>query len=228
MAQPTAASGAPPAAERLHAAFLDVLPRVQTHARFWFRHVACPGRRDDFVSEAVALAWKWFRRAAERGKDPGRFAGALASLAVKAVRSGRRLCGQERARDVLSPLAQRRRGFAVECLHASPTTPGLGCCGNPRWQDYLDAFEERLRDNTQTPVFDQVVFRCDFRDWLAALPDRDRRVAAGLMAGGGTGEVAREVGLSPGRVSQLRRELHGGWLAFCGGPGSYRAGGAAR
>jgi hypothetical protein len=78
-----------------------------------------------------------------------------------------------------------------------------------------DAFEERLRDNMQTPVVEQVVFRIDFRDWLATLSGRNRQVVDDLMAGEGTGEVARKFGLSPGRVSQLRRQFEGDWGVFC-------------
>jgi hypothetical protein len=41
----------------LHAGFLALLARIQTHARIHFRHVRCPGRRDDLVAEAVAISW---------------------------------------------------------------------------------------------------------------------------------------------------------------------------
>src|SRR5438445_13833762 len=98
-----------PAAARLHAGFLLLLPRIQTHAKIHFRHVRCPGRRDDLVAEAVAVAWKWYVRAVGAGKDPADFPGAFASLAASHARSGRRLCGSERPKDVLSRPAQ--------CLH---------------------------------------------------------------------------------------------------------------
>ena len=62
-------------------------------------------------------------------------------------------------------------------------------------------------------------FRVDFEDWLASLPARDRRVAELLATGEMTQEVARMVGISPGRVSQLRRELAESWQEFQGEPG---------
>ena len=36
---------------------------------------------------------------------------ALACYAARAVHSGRRVCGHEKVRDVLSPVARRRHGF---------------------------------------------------------------------------------------------------------------------
>jgi hypothetical protein len=213
---PTGCQHAEAAARHLQAAFLDILPRIQTHAQIHFRHLRCPGKRDDAIQEVTALAWKWFVRLAEQGKDVNEFVSAVAEFAVRHVRSGRKLCGQERARDVMSPVAQRNAGFRVERLPSSFAAAHESLYGDPHGQDALDALEERLRDNTQTPVFDQVVFRCDFRDWLAGLPERTRRIVDELMAGEGTGDVAGKFGLSPGRVSQMRRELMLGWRRFGG------------
>jgi hypothetical protein len=149
------------------------------------------------------VAWRWHLDLARRGKDAAAFPSALASLAARHVKSGRRLCGQERARDVLSPLAQARHGFAVGTL------PGFSTLnGNP--------IDEALHENTRSPVPEQVCFRLDFPAWLNGLSDRDRRVVEDLMMGERTLDVARRHGLSPGRVSQLRREFMDGWRAFCG------------
>ena len=63
---------------------------------------------------------------------------------------------------------------------------------------------------------DQVCFRLDFPCWLNTLSDRDKRVVADLMAGERTLDVADKHGLSPARVSQLRREFMTGWGRFCG------------
>jgi hypothetical protein len=199
--------------EALHHHFLLILPRIELHARVRSRYLVCPAQRDDFICEAVALAWKSFLRLAERGKDATRFASALASLAVRAVRSGRRLCGQERSRDAMSPSAQKRHGFRVEEL--LPPAIHERLLSEPLGQRHQDAFEERLKDNTLTPVPDQAAFRIDYRDWLLTLSDRNRQVLDELMAGEGTGDVARKFGVSPGRVSQLRRQFEGGWAVFC-------------
>jgi hypothetical protein len=76
--------------------------------------------------------------------------------------------------------------------------------------------EERLRDNTLTAVPEQVCFRLDFPAWLNTLNDRNRRVVEDLMQDQRTLDVARKYGVSPSRVSQLRREFKKRWRQFCG------------
>src|SRR5262245_7881981 len=105
-----------PALDQLRSTFLGFLPRIETHAQIAFRHVACTHRRADYIAEAVVLAWRWYVRLVGRGRDAGAFVAALARYAVQGVRCGRRLCGQDSARDVLPPRAQRRHGFAVQPL----------------------------------------------------------------------------------------------------------------
>src|SRR6185436_14103918 len=86
----------------LQARFLTLLPRIERHGRVFFRGVRCPVRKADLIAETVALCWKWIVRLAERGKDGFLFPMRLASYAAQAVKSGRRLCGQLKARDALS------------------------------------------------------------------------------------------------------------------------------
>ena len=192
-----------PTTAALHPAFLCLLPRIELHARITFRNVRCPDRREDAVAEVVGLVWAWYARLTRRGKDPSRFPTALATFAARAVRSGRRVCGQERAKDVLSPLAQARHGFVVASL------PGCSTLGG-------SPFDEALRDNTRSPVPEQVCFRADFPAWLRTLGRRDRRLAQAMALGHRTGELARRFRVSPARISQLRREFHDGWTKFCG------------
>jgi hypothetical protein len=186
----------------LQTAFLAILPRVLKHARFHFRHLRCLHRQDDAVAETVALAWQCFLRLTRRGKDPGRFVTAFADYAARAARNGRRVCGQEKARDALSPLAQQRRGFAVQSLPIGSSMNG-------------NLFDEALADNTKTPVPDQVGFRLDFPAWRLQRCERDRRLIDELMIGERTLDVARRYGLSAARISQLRRAFHHDWLSFC-------------
>ena len=198
----------------LHARFLRLLPKLETHARIAFRGVRCPVQQEDRVQECVALGWKWFLRLSEQGKDVFAFPMAFAALLARAVRCGRKLCGQERSRDVHSPLAQQRHGFRVERLPASTRSPHEHLYADPHGQALLDALEERLRDNTQTPVPDQAAFRIDFPLWRCTRSERDQRVIDALMAGGRTKDVSQKFGLSPGRVSQLRRDFLEDWRRF--------------
>ncbi len=186
---------------RLHAGFLTILPAVERHARFALRHLHSYHDREDAVAETVAVAWAWFIRLARRGKDAATFPSALASYASRHVKSGRRLCGTGQARDVMSPTARRRRGFSVERL------PQACSPGQPAW-------EEALIDNTQSPVPDQVAFRVDFPDWLDTLGERDRRITEAMASGHRTLDLARDFDVSPGRVSQLRRDLQHSWHRF--------------
>jgi hypothetical protein len=189
--------------DNVRQAFLRVLPRVELHASIQFRDLRCPHRREDAVGEAVAIAWAWFLRLAHRGKDPLDFISTLATYAASHVRAGRRLCGQEKSRDVLSPLAQARHGFAV-----APLPCGSSQSGN--------VFDEALADNTQTPPDEQAAFRLDFPRWRLRQCERNRCVLDDLMLGERPLDVARRHGLSPARVSQLRRAFHDDWRAFCG------------
>jgi hypothetical protein len=191
---------------QLQTRFLSVLPRIETHARIYFRHLKCPHQREEAVAECVALVWWWFVGLVRRGKNPEAFITVLADFAARAVSSGRRVCGQEKANEVLSPVAQRRHGFMVQRLHLYAYTAGR-------------LWEEAVHDNTQTPVTDQVVFRVDFPAWLQTRTKRDRRIIDRLLLGEQTGVVAQAFDLSPGRIAQLRRQFHADWLRFGAAPG---------
>jgi hypothetical protein len=206
-----------PSIVALHAAFLSVLPRIELHGRVAFRHLRCQQAKDDAVAETVALCWRAFVRLVEKGKDPLTFVSRIADFAARHVRSCRRLCGRERGQDVLSPRARQRHGFRVESLPSSPGTRHEERYAVVRGQHRQDAFEERLRDNTQTPVPEQVCFRLDFPAWLQTLAPWERDMIGEMANNERTLDLSQRLGLSPARVSQLRRELHGRWTRFCGG-----------
>lgn len=192
-----------PAAEsvhELHHRFLTVLPRIETHARICFRRIRCTDTREDSVQEVIAIAWRWFVRTTEQGKDPTRFVSTIATLAVAHVRSYRKLTQSESARDTLSPLAQRRHGFTVSSLPQKRTHPS-------------SPVEEALQ-GSESPVPDQVAFRIDFPVWLSSLTDLKRHVATDMMTGERTTDLAQKHKLSPARISQLRNELLESWEVF--------------
>ncbi len=190
------------------------MPRIERHGRVYFRGLRDRDRLEEVIQEMVALPWKWFLSLAERGKDVTQFPSAIAAYAARAVRSGRRLCGQEKGKDVLSPLAQTRCGFTTFPIPEISTLTG-----NP--------LEEALIDNTVTPVDEQVAFRIDFPQWLSTYSDRDRRIALDLMAGERTQDVSDKYALSAGRVSQMRTQFRDSWRRFQGGPPEDHGGGQA-
>ena len=201
-----AASLQSPTAVQLQNRFLAVMPRIERHARIYFRHLKCPQQHDEALAECLALAWWWFVRLVRRGKNPEEFISVLADFAARAVASGRRLCRQEKVNEVLSPVAQRRHGFTVQRLHAHCPPPG-----SP-WQD-------AVWDNTQTSVPEQVIFRVDFPIWRSRRTKRDQRIIDRLLLGERTGAVAEAFDLSPARIAQLRRQFHADWLRFGAAPG---------
>ena len=80
---------------------------------------------------------------------------------------------------------------------------------NDEWQRLL------IEDRTASPA-DIATIRIDFRAWLRTLNRQQRRVARRLAAGESVQVVAKMFGLTPDRVSQLRRELERDWLRFQG------------
>jgi hypothetical protein len=122
----------------------------------------------------------------------------------------------EKSKDVLNPLAQHHRNFKVETLHHSTRRCWDSIYGDHNGQKNMDAFEERLRDNTQSPVPEQAAFRCDFPAWLKQLGSRNRKVARDMVKDMRTKELAVKHKTSEGRISQIRRELHHDWQRFHG------------
>ena len=173
--------------------FWPPCPRILKAAHF--HRIPCPDSREDCVYETVALCWLWYVRLIRKGRNPGTFMTALARYGVTAVISGRRACGQEKVTDVLSHRCQCRQQFAVSTLPDEDIPEET-------------SIDEALRDNTQTPVLDQVQFRCDFPAWKQRLPFRKRHLVDMLALGHGTKDLAVEFGLSEGRISQLRKKFH--------------------
>ncbi|MBL8800145.1 MAG: hypothetical protein JNM56_40055 [Planctomycetia bacterium] len=179
------------------------MPRLVRHAKCYFRHVRCPHRKADCISEVVALCWKWWTRLVERQKDPNSFISTLASFSARAVRSGRRVCGQLKARDAMSERAQQRHGFTVNklpdfsTLNTNPLADAL--CETP--------------DHNPARI---AAFKIDFPSWRRSQSRRNRRLIDDMMVGNRTKELAMKHRLSPARVSQLRRELHTDWRLFTG------------
>jgi hypothetical protein len=74
-----------------------------------------------------------------------------------------------------------------------------------------------VEDNRVSPA-DVAAFRLDFQAWLGQPPDRKRRIAEQLAGAHSTGELARELGVTPAVISQTRGWLARSWAIFQGVP----------
>jgi DNA-binding NarL/FixJ family response regulator len=106
------------------------------------------------------------------------------------------------ANDVGSPYAQVAKGIRVRRLDHRDKETG-------EWREIL------LEDRHAGPA-ETAAARIDFGEWLKSLSRRYRRIATTLATGETTKRVARRFRVSPGRVSQIRRELLDAWNRFQG------------
>lgn len=182
-------------------AFLAMLPLIRAQAQHAFRHED-PEAREELICEVLANAFVGFRRLVERGKDDVARATPLAKFAIKQVRTGRLVGGKLNIRDVTSRYAQVAKGIRVERLDRFDADDG-------QWQEIL------IEDRTATPA-DIAAARIDVAEWFKVLGRRKARIAKALAAGEPVGALAKRIALSPGRISQLRREFRQSWLQFQG------------
>ena len=184
-----------------HDEFLThILPAVETVARIRFRGLpAC--EQEEGLAEATAGAMICFVRLMRRGKNPTMFAGRLALVAVLRVLAGRLTSTPDNNGDVLSRYARSQRGFTVDSL-------------DDRQQSARGEWQEIMVEDGKTTPAEIAISRIDFSAWLAGMTTRRRAIAESLAAGYRTDEVAEKFSVSPGRISQLRREFETSWLKF--------------
>src|SRR5262249_15772711 len=135
----------------------------------------------------------------------------IATLAARAVGSGRRASGQERSNDVLNPLAQARHGFRVHSLsmgHRADQTR------RDRW--LRTVLEERLAGNTVTPPPRKAAVRLHFPRGVRRGSTREGKVVRAMSRSESTKDLSRQFNVTAGRISQMRREFHQGWSRFVG------------
>jgi RNA polymerase sigma factor (sigma-70 family) len=178
--------------------FLSMLPNICSVAQHAFRRLQ-PEAREEAVQEVVAHAFAAFTRLMQQGRQHLAFGSVLGRYAVTQYLAGRRTGSRLNSGDVMAP-GQRR--CHVESLD--------------EFDPHEDEWRAAMVEDTRTPVPDQASFRIDFPDWLSVLGGRERAVAQSLAAGYTTAEVAEQHGISPSRVSQLRRKLHEAWERFHG------------
>ncbi|MCY2986984.1 MAG: hypothetical protein NTY19_03840 [Planctomycetota bacterium] len=193
----------PDSAASIRERFLALLPMIDEQARFAFRHEQNE-RRQELAAEVAANAFVAFVRLLERGLEAIIYPTPLAQYAIMQVRDGRRVGARLNIRDVSSEYAQRAKHFAVERLDRFDERKG-------EWREVL------LEDRKAGPA-ETAAARMDIADWFSRLPTKKRRIAATLASGETTKRAARKFRVTPGRISQTRRELEKSWSDFQGGP----------
>ncbi len=181
--------------------FLELFPRIERQLRTAFRHLD-PDAREEAVQEGIANCLQAFRRLCEQRRDDRAFASSLAGFAIRQVNGGRQVGCRLNIRDPLSRHAQRSKGIRVQRLEQYQNKSG----------EWVNAFVEDRRAS----IPDQVAIRIDVPAWLQTLSRRARAIAKDLAVGCLTSELAKKYRLSPGRISQMRKELRDSWFQFQG------------
>ena len=97
------------------------------------------------------------------------YATPLAQYAIRQVRDGRRVGGQQNAQDILSPSASKLHGFKVERFDQRDQQTGI-------WNEQL------VEDRRAGPA-EVAAARLDLAAWYRTLSKRNRQIASALSMG---------------------------------------------
>ena len=182
--------------------FEALLPQLKEAAGFAFRK-RNPDDREEAIADVCAAAWSAWHGLIQRGKNPLEVGPTgILNNAIRYVRNGRRIGNRSCGRGRMDPWnwrAQKARGFCLVSL------------GSARAEGELKAWV--AHDHRSTPA-DHAAFLIDFGQWLERLSERRRRSAELLAQGYATSEVAQQLGVTPGAISQARTELARSWREF--------------
>ena len=193
---------ADPLTQRPQERFVALVPQIRRQAARALQPLG-PEAREELMQEVLANAFvAWFRLVGQGRENIARPT-PLATYALRQVRAGRRVGGRLNSRDVLSSAARRRHRLVIERLD--------------QWQKGAESWSQLLVEDRHAGPAETAAARIDLAAWWGMLSSRDRRIARALVCGQSTGEVARQLGLSLGRVSQLRGRLRRQWEQFQAG-----------
>jgi hypothetical protein len=180
--------------------YASLMPTIERQLSFAFRQLRGEAR-DEAIQECRCLAAKACNQLYTQGKASVIFAAPIARQAVRHYLAGRRFAAMLNANDISSAYCQRRRGLAVKSLDQRDTTGD--------WKETI------IADDRANPA-DVACLCVDFEEWLDQLDSRHRLVAELLASGERTCDVADRLGVTRGRISQMRRELDDTWAHFQG------------
>ena len=182
-----------------NAKFIDMLPSISRYARFAFRSLKAEAQ-EEAVQEVIAKAFVAFVRLVELGKTDLAYPTVLARFGVAQFKSGRRVGMKLNCKDVLSAHAQMQNGITVDRLD--------------RFDQEENEWREVIVEDRRAGPAETAAARIDIAAWLKTLTSNQRKIAKTLAVGETTKGAARKFRITPGRVSQTRRELKMAWDEF--------------
>ncbi|HZZ27232.1 MAG TPA: hypothetical protein VFE46_04425 [Pirellulales bacterium] len=186
-------------AEFVHDQFLKMLPLIRRQAWIAFRGQRAEARQE-LTQEVIVNAYCACIRLARRNKLAVAYPTPLAQFAIRHVRAGRLVGSQLNQHDLLFPYACRIHGFTVERID--------------RRSEQSGELKQLLVEDRHVGPAETAAARIDVAAWLETLSRRQRALAKG----GSTREVvARQFGLCPARISQLRSWFRQHWGQFQSG-----------
>lgn len=181
--------------------FLALLPAIEQQARYAF-HGLTEELREELIQEVRARSWLAYDRLCELDKPDIAYPTPLAQYAIRQICDGRRVGAARNVRDVTSPYGRQRSGICLQSLDQLDSPDG-------EWKELA------VEDKRATPA-EVAAARIDFAEWLATLSVPRRQIAETLATGETTRRAAQIFCLTPGRISQLRREFRHAWRKFQG------------
>ena len=184
-----------------HRRFLLMLPSLRRAANFCFRNLD-PLSRQEVINEVVGTCCAFYGRLVEKGEEERAHFSTLVKFAAAQFGQGRQLGGTLNVHDVSARYCQLKTGVHLGRLDEFDADTG-------EWREIL------VEDQKAGPA-DIAASRIDFAAWLASMSSLRRKIAECLATGESTFDAARRFKVTPGRISQLRREFQASWLAFHG------------
>lgn len=195
------ASKCPNPTSEANAWIITHLPELQSRAKANLSLLSRE-QQEEAVAEVIAMSVAWTRSAARRGRLDKVTAFWLVTFASRQWRQGRRFAGCTSS-CVLSKGAKIKHGLKVTSLDSTDE----GSVTAPRSQ-----LTESLEDRDTENPFDIVRRRSDYpwimdREEVSSKAQRVFGYFTETMGAGKQTELAAELKVTPGRVTQLKRQL---------------------
>jgi len=179
--------------------FNQLWERMHRYARKAFRFIRCWDEREERIQEAIAFAWKTYRRAVVQGWKTAAEPWPHVLYGIRKARAGRSVIDRKSSLSLGYPFAPTSRQVHQHSLsHRGPDgeQPTFLAC---------------LADRRASDQFDALAVRLDFRSWVETLTARERKLLAVVEETGSMRAAARAVGLCPGYARKLRNLICSMW-----------------